>query len=145
MRGFSLFNCPVVSDSLQPHGLRYTRPPCPSPATVVCLVQVHWVLGAIQPSLPLMPSSPSALNLSQHQGLFQWVSFSPQVGKVSEFQLQHQSFQWVFRVDFLSDWLVWSLCSPRDSQESSPTLLYPALTTICDHWEDHSLVYAGDA
>ena len=44
-----------------------------------------------------------------------------QMAKVLEFQLQHQSFQWIFRTDFLYDWLVWSLCSPRDSQESSPT------------------------
>ena len=44
---------------------------------------------------------PPAFNLSQHQGLFQWVSYSHQVAKVLEFQLQHQSFQWIFRVDFL--------------------------------------------
>ena len=42
-------------------------------------------------------SSPPALNLSQCQGLSQWVSSSHQVAKVSEFQLQHQSFQWIFR------------------------------------------------
>ena len=63
-------------------------------------------------------SSPSALYLSQHQGLFQWVSCLHQVSKILE--LQHQSFQWVFRVDFPYDWLVWSPCYPRDSQESSP-------------------------
>ena len=62
---------------------------------------VYWVGDAIQPSHPL--SSPSSLtpNLSQHQGLFQRVSSSHQVGKVLEFQLQHQSFQWIFRTDFL--------------------------------------------
>ena len=53
--------------------------------------------------LILSPSSPSAFNLSQHQGLFQRVSSSHQVAKVLELQLQHQSFQWVFRVDFLED------------------------------------------
>ena len=47
------------------------------------------------------PLFPSALNLSQHQGLFQWVSFLKQVAKVLELQLQHLSFQWIFRVDFL--------------------------------------------
>ena len=57
---------------------------------------VHRVSDAIQPSHPLSPSSPPALNLSQHQGLFQWVGSSPQVAKVLEFQLQHQSFQWIF-------------------------------------------------
>ena len=61
----------------------------------------HWVNDAIQPSHPLSPSSPLALNLSRHQGLFQWVSSSHQVAKVLELQLQHQSFQWIFRIDFL--------------------------------------------
>ena len=82
---------------------------------------VHRVDDAIQPSHPLSSPSPPAFNLSQHQGLFQWVSSLHQVAKVLEFQLQHQSFQWIFRTDFLQDWLVWSPCSPRDSQESSPT------------------------
>ena len=78
---------------------------------------VHWVGDAIQPSHPLSSLSPPALNLSQHQGLFQWVSSLHQVAKVLEFQ--HQSFQWIFRTDFLYDWLVWSSCSPRYCQESS--------------------------
>ena len=59
---------------------------------------------------------------SQHQGLFQWISSLHQVAKLLELQLQHQSFQWIFRADFLWDGLVGSPCSPRDSQESSPTL-----------------------
>ena len=50
-------------------------------------IHVHWVGDAIQPSHPLSSPSPSAVNLSQHQGLFQWVSFSHQVAKVLEFQL----------------------------------------------------------
>ena len=62
---------------------------------------VHWVSDAMQPSHPLSPLSFPALNLSQHQGLFQWVSSSHQVPKVLEFQLHYQSFQWIFRVDFL--------------------------------------------
>ena len=62
---------------------------------------VHWVSDAMQPSHPLSSPSPPALNLSQHQGLFQWVSSSHQVAKVLELQLQHQSFQWIFRTDFL--------------------------------------------
>ena len=61
---------------------------------------VHWVSDAIQPSHPLSPSSPFVLCLSQHQSLFQQVSCSHQVPKVLELQLQHQSFRWVFRVDF---------------------------------------------
>ena len=67
----------------------------------------------------LLPPSPPAFNLFQHQGLFQWVGSSYQVAKVWE--LQHQSLQWIFRTDFLKEWLVWSPCSPRDSQESSLT------------------------
>ena len=62
---------------------------------------VHWVSDAIQPSHPLSPLSPPILNLSQEQGLVQWVSSSHQVAKVLEHQLLHQSFQWIFRVDFL--------------------------------------------
>ena len=111
---------------------------------------VHWVGDAIQPSHPL--SSPSsALNLSQHQGLFKWVSSSHQAAKVLEYQLQHQSFQWIFRTDFLYDGLVGSSCSPRNSQESSPapqfksinslalSFLYSStLTCVCDYWKNHS-------
>ena len=62
---------------------------------------VHQVSDAIQPSHPLSSPSPPAFNLSQHQGLFKWVSSSKQVAKVLESQLQHQSFQWIFRTDFL--------------------------------------------
>ena len=61
---------------------------------------VHQVGDAIQPSHPLSSPSP-AFSLSQHQGLFKWVSSSHQVAKGLEFQLQHHSFQWIFRTDFL--------------------------------------------
>ena len=117
-------------------------------------VHVHCIISdVIQPSHPLTPSSPSALNISLHQGLFQWVGCWDQVTKILE--LQHQSFRWAFRVGFSWDWLIWSLCCPRDSQKSFLTpqfeginslalcLLYsPALSTVCDHWEDCSLDYA---
>ena len=82
---------------------------------------VHWAGDAIQPSHPLSSSSPPAFNLSQHQGLFKWVSSSPQVTKVLEFQFLHQSFQWTLRTDLLYGGLFGSPCSPRDSQESFPT------------------------
>ena len=62
---------------------------------------VHWVGDAIQPSHPLSSPYPTALNLSQHQGLFQWLSSSHQVAKVLELEVQHQTFQWIFRTDFL--------------------------------------------
>ena len=62
---------------------------------------VHRVGDAIQPAHLLSSPSPPAFNLSQHQGLFQQVNSSHQMAKVLEFQLQHQSFQWIFRTDFL--------------------------------------------
>ena len=72
--------------------------------------------------LPLLPSIFPCMG-----AFFWWVGSSHQVAKVLELQLQHQSFQWIFRIDFFSDWLVWSPCSPRVSQESSPT---PQLKSI---------------
>ena len=82
---------------------------------------VHRVGDAIQASHCLLSLYPPAFILFKHQGLFQWVSSSHQVDKVLEFQLQHQSFQWIFRTDFLYDGLNGTACSPRGSQESSPT------------------------
>jgi len=113
---------------------------------------VHWVGDAIQPSHPLSSPSLPALSLSQHQDLFKWVSFSHEVAKVLEFQPQRHSFQRNPRADLLQNGLVGSPCSPRDSQESSPTpqfksinssalsfLYSPTLTSIHDHWKNHSL------
>jgi len=113
---------------------------------------VHRVSDAIQPFRPLSSPSPPAPNPSQHQGLFQWVSSSHQVARVLEFQLQQQSLQWTPRTDLLQDGLVESPCSPRDSQESSPTpqfksinssalsfLHSPTLTSIHDHRKNHIL------
>ena len=62
---------------------------------------VHWVSDAIRPSHPLLPPFPPVFNLSQHQGVFQWVGSSHHVAEVLELQLQHRFFQWIFRVDFL--------------------------------------------
>ena len=59
-----------------------SRPPCLFLSPGVCPVHVHWVSDAIQPSHPLLPSSPPALNLSQHQDLFQWAGSSHPVAKV---------------------------------------------------------------
>ena len=81
---------------------------------------VHRVGDAIQSSHSLSSSFPPAFNLSQPQGLFQWVSSSHEVAKILELQLQHQSYQCIFRNDFPGDWLVWSPCCPKDSQKSSP-------------------------
>ena len=112
---------------------------------------IHRVSDAIQPSHPLVPFSP-VLNPSQFQSLFQSVRSSHEVAKVLEFQLQHHSFQRNPRADLLQNGLVGSPCSPRDSQESSPTpqfksinslvlsfLHSPTLTSIHDHWKNHSL------
>ena len=79
LQSVSQFSHSVVSNSLWPHGLQHVRLPCPSSS----------------------PLSPPVFNLSQHQGLLQWVGSSHQVAKVLEFQLQHQFFQWIFRTDFL--------------------------------------------
>ena len=69
---------------------------------------IHWAGDAIQPSHPQLSPSPLAFNLSQHQSFFQWDGSSRQVAKVLELlQLQHQSFQRIFRVDFLLDWTDW--------------------------------------
>ena len=83
---------------------------------------------AIKPSHPLSSPSPPVRNPSQHQSLFQWVNSSHEVAKVLEFQLQHQSFQRTPRNDLLKDELVGSPCSPRYSQESSPTPQFKSIT-----------------
>ena len=112
---------------------------------------VRWVGDAIQPSHPLLSPSPPAFNLSQHQGLFQWVCSSHQVAKVLELQLQHvlpMNIQdW-----FSLGWTGWIFFSPRESQESSSTsqfqsinssalsLLYgTTLTSIYDYWKNIAL------
>ena len=89
----------------------------------------HWVSDAIQPSHPLASPSPPAFSLSEHQGLFKWVSSSHQVAKVLKFQLQHQSFQWTLRTDFLYDGLIGPACHSRDSQESSPTPQFKSINS----------------
>ena len=125
-------------------------------------IHVHWVSDAIQPSHPLSSPSSPAFNFAQHQGLFQWVRSLHQLTKVLELwlQLQLQSFQRIFGIShiqwtfigpgaFKIDWF-WTPCSPRDSQESSPTpqfksinssalsFLYgPDLTSILDYWKNH--------
>ena len=91
--------------------------------------QVHQVSDAIQPSHPLSSPSPPAPNPSQHQSLFQWVNSSHEVAKVLEFQFQYQSLQWTPRTNLLQNGLVGSPCSPRDSQESSPTPQFKSINS----------------
>ena len=90
-----------VVDSLWPHGLQHVKLTCPSQLPEATQTHVHQVSDAIQTSHPVSSPSPPVFNLSQHQGLFQWVSSSHQVAKGFEFQLHHQSFQWIFRTHFL--------------------------------------------
>ena len=87
-------SCPTLCD---PMDCTHARRPCPSPTPGACsnsCPSSRWCHPTISSSV--VPFS-SALSLSQHQGLFQWVSSSHQVAKVLELQLQHQSFQWIFR------------------------------------------------
>ena len=112
---------------------------------------VHWVSDAIQPRHPLSSPSPPASNPSQHQS-FPMSQLFTLGGQSTEFQLQHHFFQRNPRADLLQNGLVGSPCSPRDSQESSPTphfksinssvlsLIHsPTLTSIHDHRKNHSL------
>ena len=145
------YSCSVMSDTLWPHESQYAKPPCPSSTTGVhsdSCPSSQWCHPAISSSV--VPSSSCPLP-SQHQSLFQWVNSSHEVAKVLEYQLQHHSCQRNPRAD-LQNGLVGSPCSPRDSQESSPTpqfksinssglsfLHSPTLTSIHDHWKNHSL------
>ena len=112
---------------------------------------VHRVGDATQPSCPLSSPSPPAFNPSQHQGFFQWVSSLHQVAKVPELQLQHQSFQWIFRTDSFRmnrlDLLLvqGTLKNLLQHHSSKASILWrlafcivPTLTSIHDHWKNHS-------
>ena len=143
-----------MSHALLPNGLQYAWLLCPSlsPRVFSNSSQLSQLSHpTIQPSHPLLPPSPPAFNLSQHQGLFQWVYSLHQVVKVLELQFQHQSFQWIFRVDFLLGLTgLISLLSKVLSRVFSRTTfqkhrffsvyppLYPTLTSIYDYWKNHS-------
>ena len=107
---------------LDSHGLQHARLPCPSPLLELAQTQGD----AIQPSHPLSLPSPPAFNFSQHLRLFKWVSSSHQVASVLEYQLQHQSSQWIFRTDFFRvDWLDFS-------QSKWPSIVF-SNTTVQKH------------
>ena len=100
--------CPQFSSVAQSRLTLWDPMDCSTPGFPVHhqlpeLVQTHahQVGYAIQPFHPLSSPSPPVFNLSQHQGLFKRVTSSHQVAKVWELQFQHQSFQWIFRTDFL--------------------------------------------
>ena len=112
---------------------------------------VHWVGDAIQPSHPLSSPSPPAFNLSQHQGLFKWVSSLHQVAKVLDFNFNISPFNEhprliSFRMDWL-DLLVFqgTLKSLLQHHSSKASILQRSafftvqLTSIHDHWKNHGL------
>ena len=144
-----LYICSVMSNSLQPHELQQDRLPYPSlyPRAYSNLCSMsQWCHPTISSVIPF-----SSCLLS-----FLAASSSHQLAKVLELQLPKQSFQWIFTVDFLEEWLVWPLgqVSFKGHSESSPTpqfkcinssvlsLLYGlTLTSIHDHWKNHSFDY----
>ena len=94
--------CPTLCDHMD-----YSKPGFPVLYHLLELAQtlVPWVGNAIQPFHPLSSPSSPAFNPSQHQDLFQWVSSSCPVAKLLGLQFQHQSLQWIFRIDFFRiDW-----------------------------------------
>ena len=106
-----------MSNSLWPHGLPQARLPYPSLSPEIrsnSRPLSRWCHPTISCSVSPFSSCPQSFPAS---GLFQRVSSLHQVAKVLELQLQHQAFQWISRVDFLQDWLIWSLCARRDSQD----------------------------
>ena len=136
-----------------PHGLQHTKPRCLLPTPGVysksCPLS-QWY----HPTIPSSVAPFSCLQSFPASESFQMSQFFVSGGQILEFQLQHQSFQWIFRTDFFWDGLVGSPCSPRDSQESSPTphfksinssvlsfLYSPTLTSIHDYWKNHNFDY----
>ena len=107
------FSHSVVSDSSWPHESQHARPPCPSPTPGVhsdSCPSSQWCHPAISSSVVPFSSCPQSLPASES---FPRINSSHEVAKVLELQLQHQSLQLIFRIDFHQDWLVWSPCSPR--------------------------------
>jgi len=142
-----LFSSPVMSNSLQPRGLQHARTPCASPCPEACpsSCPLHqWCHPAIS---PLTPSSPSALNLFQHQGLFQWVGCSHQTGaSASVLPTSIQGWfplRWTGLISLRPKGLSGVFNSTTISRHQFGfCLLYgPALAIICDHREDHSFDY----
>ena len=146
------FSRSVVSTSLRPHELQHARPPCPSPTPAVysnSCPSSWWCHPAISSSAVPFSSCPQSLppsgSFSVSQ-LFAWGGQSIGVSALTSV-LPKNTQDWSHL-----EWLVGSPCSPRDSQESSPTLQFksinflvlsflysPTLTSIHDHWKSHSL------
>ena len=101
LKNMLLFSSSVVSNFCDPLDCSMPGFPVYHQLPGFDQTNVHRVGDAIQPSYLLLSPSLPAFHFPQHQGLFQWVSSSHQIAKLLELQLQHQSFQWIFRVDFL--------------------------------------------
>ena len=139
-----------MSDSLWPHELQHDRLPCPLLSPGACLNSCPLSRGCH----PTISSSVAPFSFCP-QSFPAWGSFLTSQffasGSQSKLELQLQLFQWIFRVGFLWDWLVWCPCSPRDSQESSLapqfksisslvlSLLYSTPTSIHDYWKNYNL------
>ena len=146
------FSHSVVSDSLRPHESQYARPPCWSPTPRVhsdSCSSSQWCHPAISSSVVPFSSCPQPLPASGSfpmSQLFSWGSQSTGVSALASVLLKNAQ-DWS-----LLEWTGWIPCSPRDSQESSPTtqfksisspefsfLYSPTLTSIHEHWKNHSL------
>ena len=144
-------SCSVVSDTLQPHGLQHTRLPCPSPTPGAC----SNLCPSSQWSHPTSSSSvvpfSSCLRSFPASGSFPMSQFFASSGLSIAVSALTSVLPMNIQGWFPYDWLVWSPCSPRNSQESSAasqfksinslvfSLLYsPTLTSIHDYWKNHS-------
>ena len=123
-----LFSRSVVSDSLRPHGLQHARLPCPSPSPRVCSNSCslsQWchptILSSVIRFSSCLQSFPASGSFLMSQLL---ASGGQSIGTSAK------SFQWIFRIDFLWDWLVWSPCSLKDSQKSSTTPQFKSINSL---------------
>ena len=138
-----LFSCWVMSDSAAPWSAVYQAPLYFTiPQSLLRFMSIESVILTIASSVT--PFSPPTLNLSQHQGLFQWVGSSHQVPKVLEPQLQHQPFQWIFRVDYtLGLTSLISLQSKGLSRVFSSTTIWKYKFFSAQPWKQISSVILG--
>ena len=125
------FSHSVMSDSLQPHGgQQHTSFPVHHQLPELAKTYVLWVGDAIQPSHPLSSPSPPAFNLSQHQGLFQWVSSSHQVARSIGVSASVSVLPMNIQDWFLLGWTGLSSLQSKDSQESSPTPQFKSINSL---------------
>ena len=136
-----------MPNSLQPHGLQHARPPCPSPtpeASSNSCPSSQWCHSTIS-SFLIPPSIFPCIRVFPNKSVLRvrWP-------KYWELQLQHQSFQWIFRISFRTDWFdllavqgtLKSLLTTTQFKiinSSALSFLYgPTLTSIHDYWKNHS-------